>query len=154
MPLFRLALLVILQINLGTHILVAGLSLQVASLFVFSVCLEFLYRVKSYKAPRNLKYVDLDSSPRFKCFLIGKLELSPSPSTSSMTDPILNALALGIATAGLFIQTVFHSVELSGGFTGKLANCQVQFMILDGVMVLVACICLTVMHSGIGFGDQ
>jgi hypothetical protein len=27
-------------------------------------------------------------------------------------------------------------------------------MILDGVMVLVACICLTVMHSGIGFGDQ
>jgi hypothetical protein len=86
MPLFRLALLVISQINLGTHILVAGLSLQVASLFVFSVCcLEFLYRVQYQKAPPNPKYVDLYSSPRFKLFLIGKLELSPSPSTSSMT---------------------------------------------------------------------
>ncbi|KAN0110756.1 RTA1 like domain containing protein [Hyaloscypha variabilis] len=121
------------MINLGTHILVAGLSLQVASLFVFCVCcLEFLYRVQFQKAPPNPKYVNHYSSPRFKLFLI----------------------TLGIATACLFIRTVFRSVELSGCFTGKLANSQVQFMILDGVMVLVVCISLTVMHSGIGFGDQ
>ena len=27
-------------------------------------------------------------------------------------------------------------------------------MVLDGVMVLLACICLTVLHPGIGFGDE
>jgi hypothetical protein len=63
-------------------------------------------------------------------------------------------LALGVATACLFIRTVFRSVELSGGFSGHLANSQVQFMILDGVMVIIACTCLTVMHPGIGFGNK
>jgi hypothetical protein len=27
-------------------------------------------------------------------------------------------------------------------------------MILDGVMVIIACTCLTVMHPGIGFGNK
>ena len=35
-----------------------------------------------------------------------------------------------------------------------MANSQVQFIVLDGVMVLLACISLTVMHPGIGFGDE
>ena len=63
-------------------------------------------------------------------------------------------VALGFATVCLFIRTVFRSIELSGGFTGKLANSQVQFMVLDGVMVLLVCTCLTVMHPGFGFGDE
>lgn len=63
-------------------------------------------------------------------------------------------LALGIATVCLFIRTVLRSVELSGGFGGRLANSQAQFMILDGVMVIVASVCLTVMHPGIGFRDK
>jgi hypothetical protein len=70
---------------------------------------------------------------------------------SSPSNPLS---ALGIATACLFIRTVFRSVELSGGFSGHLANSQVQFMILDGVMVIVACTCLTVLHPGIGFGNK
>jgi hypothetical protein len=45
-------------------------------------------------------------------------------------------------------------VELSGGFGGHLANSEVQFMVLDGVMVIIACTCLTVMHPGIGFGNK
>ena len=27
-------------------------------------------------------------------------------------------------------------------------------MVLDGVMVIIACTCLTVFHPGIGFGDR
>lgn len=41
--------------------------------------------------------------------------------------------------------------ELSSGFTGRLANNEVSFMVLDGVMVLIACISLSVMHPGFGF---
>ena len=60
-------------------------------------------------------------------------------------------IALLIATAFLFIRTVFRSVELSEGFGGKLANNEVEFMILDGVMVILASIVLTVWHPGYGF---
>lgn len=62
--------------------------------------------------------------------------------------------ALLIATALLFIRTVFRSVELSQGFSGELANNEVEFMILDGVMVILATICLTVWHPGYGFQRQ
>jgi hypothetical protein len=59
--------------------------------------------------------------------------------------------ALFLATATLFVRTVFRAIELSEGFGGKLANNQLQFMILDGAMVIIACICMTVMHPGYGF---
>lgn len=61
------------------------------------------------------------------------------------------AIVLFIATAALFVRTVFRSVELSGGFSGKLANNQAQFIVLDGVMVLLATIGLTVFHPGYAF---
>lgn len=35
-----------------------------------------------------------------------------------------------------------------------MANSEVQFMVLDGVMVIIACVCMTVLHPGIGFGDR
>jgi hypothetical protein len=59
--------------------------------------------------------------------------------------------ALFLATATLFVRTVFRAIELSEGFGGRLANNQLQFMILDGAMVIIACICMTVMHPGYGF---
>lgn len=62
--------------------------------------------------------------------------------------------ALFAATAFLFARTVFRAVELSEGFAGKLANLEVEFMILDGVMVILASMCLTIWHPGFGFGRQ
>lgn len=137
------------EIDMGTHILVAGLSLQVASLFAFSCCsLEFLYRVQSQKILLNSKFADLYNSSRFKIFLICKPSISNHPNRAD------TSIALGFATAFLFVRTVFRSVELSGGFSGHLANSEVQFMVLDGVMVIIACTCLTVFHPGIGFGGR
>ena len=40
---------------------------------------------------------------------------------------------------------------MSGGFGGKLANQEVSFMILEGAMIVVACISLTALHPGIVF---
>jgi hypothetical protein len=56
-----------------------------------------------------------------------------------------------LADATLFVRTLFRSVELSQGFGGKLANSQVQFMILGGCMVIMACSCMTLIHSGYAF---
>ncbi|KAH7369602.1 RTA1 like protein-domain-containing protein [Rhexocercosporidium sp. MPI-PUGE-AT-0058] len=121
------------MIDLGTHILVAGLSFQVASLFAFLVCsIEFLIRVKRNPDKVNPEYADLYNSKRFKTFL-GSIFL---------------------ATVCLFVRTIFRSVELSEGFSGKLANNETQFIVLDGVMVTLACLCLTLMHPGIGIGKK
>jgi hypothetical protein len=64
------------QINLGTHILVAGLSIQVASLFVFTVCaVEFMFRVGRLHSLRNTEHEDVYTSRRFKIFLQGTFSL-------------------------------------------------------------------------------
>ncbi|XMA14633.1 hypothetical protein WAI453_007424 [Rhynchosporium graminicola] len=121
------------MIDLGTNILVAGLSFQVASLFAFMACAgEFLWRVKKHPHLRNPEFAELVNSRKLKLF-IG---------------------AILLATTTLFIRTIFRSVELSEGFGGKLANEDGTFMILDGVMVLIAVICMTIMHPGYAFGDR
>ncbi|KAK2026595.1 RTA1 like protein [Colletotrichum zoysiae] len=121
------------MIDVGTNILVAGLSIQVACLFAFSACsLEFLWRVRKNPEMRNPEFTDLVNSKRFKMFLI----------------------ALFVATACLFVRTVFRSVELSEGFSGKLANQEVEFMVLDGVMIILACLFLSIWHPGQGFGGR
>lgn len=136
---------------MGTNILVAGLSIQVACLFAFSACsLEFFWRVRKHPELRNPEFTDLVHSKKFKMFLFGMsigLNLTPLHKLTTRT-------ALFGATACLFIRTVFRSVELSEGFAGKLANQEIEFMILDGVMVILACLFLTIWHPGYGFGKR
>lgn len=63
----------LLQIDTGTNILVAGLSIQVASLFAFSACsIEFLWRARKHPDLRNPNFTDLVASTRFKLFLFCK----------------------------------------------------------------------------------
>lgn len=121
------------MIDLGTNILVAGLAFQVASLFAFLVfCSVFLWKAWRNKNRLSPEFAELYSSSRFKIFLA----------------------ALALATICIFTRSVFRSVELSEGFSGHLANNEVSFMVLDGVMVLVACICLTALHPGMSFGRE
>ena len=61
-------------------------------------------------------------------------------------------LALIIATIAIFIRSCFRVAELKGGFGGKLANQEVTFMILEGAMVAIASLALTIAHPGLIFG--
>ena len=63
-----------------------------------------------------------------------------------------NAVVLALATLCIFIRSVFRVAELSDGFSGDLANNEVSFMVLDGTMVVIACIAFTVVHPGVAFG--
>ncbi len=59
--------------------------------------------------------------------------------------------ALFVATLTVFIRSVFRVAELSQGFGGSLANDEVTFMILEGAMIIIAAIVLTVVHPGFSF---
>ena len=126
------------------------MSFQVASLFGFSMCsLEFLLRAHRRSSERNPLHADLYNSKKFKLFLAGELLLS-----HFHLQQILTNTGLMFSATTLFTRTVFRSVELSEGFGGHLANSEVQFMILDGVMVILACLSLSILHPGIGFGNK
>jgi hypothetical protein len=115
----------------GVNIMLAGLSFQVFSLSVFVVaCLDFAFSLNKTRADSlRLDTSDLYESRLFKSYLIG----------------------LALATLTILTRSAYRVAELSGGFKGKLANNQITFMILEGTMVIIACLCLTILHPGFCF---
>lgn len=114
----------------GINTMLAGLSFQVVSLFIFAtMCLEYAFRL--YKNPMawDTTHAVLYNSKLFQAFLCG----------------------LALATLTIFVRSTFRVAELSGGFNSSLANNQVSFMILEGAMVTIASTCLTVLHPGVAF---
>ncbi|KAF4230990.1 hypothetical protein CNMCM6805_000513 [Aspergillus fumigatiaffinis] len=115
----------------GINIMIAGLASQVASLGVFlCLCADFAWRV--YKNPEkiNESMYHLRQTLKWKAFLIG----------------------LTVGTLAIFVRSIFRVAELREGFDGPLANDEVTFMILEGAMMVIATLCLTVLHPGYCFG--
>ncbi|GFF26073.1 sphingoid long-chain base transporter RSB1 [Aspergillus lentulus] len=115
----------------GINIMIAGLASQVASLGVFlCLCADFAWRV--YKNPDKLEesMYHVRKTLKWKAFLIG----------------------LTVATLAIFVRSVFRVAELREGFDGPLANDEVTFMVLEGAMMVIATLCLTVLHPGYCFG--
>ncbi|TEY52903.1 hypothetical protein BOTCAL_0253g00060 [Botryotinia calthae] len=117
------------QSDLGKNIMLAGLGFQVFSLILFVIlCADFAWRVRCAKGSWNARYIDLLSSTLFHSFLG----------------------ALCLATITILIRSIYRCVELSGGFNGPLfVGHEVEFMILEGVMISAATIGLTLLHPGI-----
>ncbi|KUJ14558.1 RTA1 like protein [Mollisia scopiformis] len=118
------------KLQLGINVMLAGLSVQVASLTLFALmCAEFAWRLHSHRNAWRTDHAAIYNSRLFKSFLIG----------------------LCVATLTIFIRSVFRVAEVSGGFHGPLANNQVSFMVLEGAMIVVATSCLTGLHPGYCF---
>ncbi len=63
-------------------------------------------------------------------------------------------LALVVATVAILIRCSFRVAELRKGFGSKLANNQVMFMVLDGAMMAMAVLVLSVGHPGPALGNM
>lgn len=61
--------------------------------------------------------------------------------------------ALATATITIYVRSCYRVAELKSGFDGALANDEVTFMILEGAMVSLAALGLTIMHPGPVFKD-
>jgi len=117
----------------GIHIMIAGLAFQVASLALFLLlCAEFAWRVHRAGSWTDPSFASLRSTFKWKGFLV----------------------ALFIATITIFARSIFRVAELAGGFHGKLANEEIPFMILEGAMIVIACLFLTAFHPGFVFGKD
>ncbi|KAH8690283.1 putative RTA1 domain protein [Talaromyces proteolyticus] len=114
--------------DIGINIMVAGVSWQVFSLALFgALCCDFVIRVRGAPpSSLNVQFEDLRRRKSFYYFIF----------------------ALVVATVTIFVRSVFRCAELSGGFHGPLANDEVTFMVLEGAMISIAVIALTVFHPG------
>lgn len=117
--------------NLGKNIMLAGLGFQVFSLILFGLAAgEFALRASKGKGSWNPRYIDLVSSKLFQAFLVG----------------------LFVASVTIFARSVYRCVELSGGFDGTLfVNDEALFMVMEGVMIVLATTCLTLLHPAVCF---
>jgi hypothetical protein len=117
--------------DLGKNIMLAGLGFQVFSLILFGLASgEFALRVLKGKGTWNPRYIELVNSKLFKSFLVG----------------------LVIASVTIFARSVYRCIELSGGFNGTLfVSDEALFMVMEGVMLVLATTCLTLLHPAVCF---
>jgi hypothetical protein len=117
--------------DLGKNIMLAGLIFQVTSLTAFAACCtEFFVRVLKARGTWEPKYVNISTSKIFNAFLI----------------------SLAVATLCIFIRSVYRCAELAGGFDGALfTSDEALFMVLEGAMIAIATILLTVFHPALCF---
>ncbi|KAF2666085.1 RTA1-domain-containing protein [Microthyrium microscopicum] len=114
--------------NTGRNIMIAGLVAQVVSLGIFmGLWLHFLWQLKKTdQSLRNPAFVQLTKSRKFKYF----------------------NYALWLATILITIRSIYRIAELQGGFNGTIANNEAAFMVLEGPMIILGVLALTVLHPG------
>ncbi|KAF2094125.1 putative RTA1 domain protein [Rhizodiscina lignyota] len=116
--------------NIGLHIMQAGLIFQVAALLFFIVlCIAFFWRCYAREDLLDERFELLRSTRRFKFFL----------------------LAQAIATIAILTRCAFRVAELSQGFKGHIWFDEVDYMVLEGAMVSIGIILLTIGHPGLNF---
>ncbi|KAI4189328.1 MAG: hypothetical protein L6R41_001552 [Letrouitia leprolyta] len=121
----------------GDHIMVTGLAFQVFTLLVFMIlCVEFAIRTvirmnRMGEAALDPTHATLRCSTKFRAFLV----------------------ALALSTICIFIRSVFRVIELGEGWEGALIKNQKLFIVLEGVMVVIAVLALNLFYPGLCFRE-
>lgn len=94
----------------GTHIMVAGIVFQLASILVF-VCLFVLVIMRALKSRGEIL-----AQKKIRWLIVGTV----------------------CSVALIVARSVYRTIELLEGWSGVLINTQIYFVILDGLMMLLA----------------
>lgn len=117
-------------LNIGVDVMIAGLSFQVFTLFVFALLAgDFFLRVR--KNRQNLPSITaaLRNSLKFKLFLAFST----------------------IAFLCIFTRCNYRIAELSGGWGNPIMRKEAEFIVLDSVMILIVALLFNVFHPGLCF---
>ncbi|EJD05484.1 RTA1-domain-containing protein [Fomitiporia mediterranea MF3/22] len=116
----------------GAHIMLIGIVLQmVAITFFVLLASEFFIRYYTRRPIRLRSYLAVDPSNRR---IDRKMQLM--------------IMGLGFTTVCIFIRTVYRTIELINGFTGRIIRTQIYFNVLDGAMIILASYTLNFLHPG------
>lgn len=131
------------QRDVGSHIFVAGLALQVLSMTIFlGFWFDFLYSIY-IRAPKRNPGVEVDSlyNPRFIALRQGRL------------FKYFNLL-LTLAVLFIYVRCCYRVAELSEGWAGNLIRHEIYFVILDLLMISLATAILVPFYPGFVFDGR
>lgn len=127
-----------ISVTRGVKIMLAGLCFQIASIVLFQCFWNyFTYNIwKSYKA-----YGDSEFEPQYAILRAKKIYA-----------PYVCAISLTVIF--IFIRSCYRVAKLSNGWLSRLAYDETYDMILEALMMLLACSLLTILHPGIVYGHN
>lgn len=116
--------------DVGTNLMIAGVVFQVVILSVFGMLLAE-YTIRTYRRRNQLSQEAMALFHRrsFQCFMF----------------------AIIVAFLGIFIRCVYRIPELTGGWRSELMRNETDFIILEGVMIVISVLVLTIFHPGYCF---
>lgn len=114
----------------GTNIMIAGVVWQVFTLTVFGLLLVE-YAIRTYQRREELsdEARTLLQQKSFRCFLF----------------------AIAVAFITIFARCVYRIPELAFGWRSELMRDEVDFIVLEGAMIVTAVVVLTIFHPGYCF---
>ncbi|KAL8937646.1 MAG: hypothetical protein Q9211_003580 [Gyalolechia sp. 1 TL-2023] len=116
--------------DIGSNLMITGIVWQVVTLAVFAVLAgDFFLRVYRNRSNLTQSASELLRTTRFKLFLVG----------------------LTLAYLGIEIRCIYRIAELAGGWQSEIMQNETDFIVLEGVMIVIAVIAVTCFHPGYCF---
>jgi hypothetical protein len=112
--------------NGGANIMLGGIVFQLAVIVAFAICfIEYFIRWAKHAPIRS------------------------GSSRGEMTGKLLTMLgAVLLVTLFLFIRAIYRTIELAGGWNGRIIGTELYFNVLDGGMVTLAIFTYNFLHPG------
>jgi len=116
--------------DLGTNLMVAGVVLQVVVLSIFGALLvEYTIRTYHRRDQLSSGAMTLFRKTSFRCFIF----------------------AIIVGFLGIYIRCIYRIPELTDGWGSELMRDETDFIILEGAMIVMSVLVLTVFHPGYCF---
>ncbi|KAF2009399.1 sphingoid long-chain base transporter RSB1 [Aaosphaeria arxii CBS 175.79] len=116
--------------DVGTNLMIAGVIWQVVCLAIFGYFLaEYGIRTNRRRSQLDPEAWALFKDTKFRAFMI----------------------ALVTAYVAVFVRCVYRIPELTGGWRSELMRNEPEFIVLEGVMIVIAVGALTIFHPGFCF---
>ena len=139
-------------LDAGDALIIAGIALQSVTMFVCgSLIFDFFLRRR--KAISMAASGEKGNTNTITATPGESTNTSPSEHRNTAAAPHFHIFswALGFATLTILIRCIYRLPEMAGGWGNPRMRNETQFLILDGMMIALASIALTVAHPGLLF---
>ncbi|VVT51963.1 uncharacterized protein SAPINGB_P003271 [Magnusiomyces paraingens] len=133
----------------GTHIMVAGLAVQVAAMSVFgALSFDFIWRVIKMKKKGRTEHPNLSDKE------LDALIFEPKYAFIRNKEPLYHIFLYAIFTCSLliYVRCIYRLIELAEGWDGYLILHEPYFLVLEALIVFLGVLSLSIVHPGFVFG--
>lgn len=142
------------ETDTGTHIMVAGLAVQVAAMSVFFIlCTDFVMRIRTYTKNSIAERPELASlSPEE----LDHELFNPKYAHIRNNKPLYPAFigAIVFCSLCIFVRCIYRLIELAEGWDGYLILHERYFLVLEALIVFLGMLSLSIIHPGVAFDGR